>query len=128
MKNLDRLQPWSLLIMRIAAGAIVIDHGWRKLHQSGYVLFLASRHWPTWLGSVTAGFEIVVGTLLLVGLLTRWAALATALYMVVAALGGHFPIGHEMQIPAMLFALSLGLLAFGPGFLAAERARPVHVH
>lgn len=124
MKSLDRLQPWSLLIMRVAAGAIVLDHGWRKLHQPGYLLFLESHHLPAWLSTATAGFEIAVGALLILGLLTRWAALATAAYMVVAAICGHLPIGHELQIPVMLFALCIALLAFGPGLVAADRALP----
>ncbi|MGH2520796.1 MAG: DoxX family protein [Chloroflexota bacterium] len=107
--------------MRAAVGAVVIDHGWRKLHQPGYALFLEFRHLPAWLNAATSGFELVVGALLLVGLLTRWAALATTAYMLVAAVAGHLPIGHEVQIPAMLIALSLGVLVFGPGQWATDQ-------
>src|SRR6185312_8073001 len=124
MYRFDRLQPWSLLIMRVAAGAIVLNHGWLKFHQPGTMLFLEFRHLPLWLSAGAAYFEMLVGALLILGVVTRWAAAATCLYMVVATLIGHLPIGHQLQSPAALFALSLALLAYGPGELALLREKP----
>lgn len=120
MNNVNRLQPMSLLIMRVAAGAIVLDHGIRKFQFPGFAGYLQFQHMPAWLNTVAAGFEVVVGALLIVGLLTKWAAIGTALYMVVAAVLAH-PVGHLLQEPAMLFALAAGLLAFGPGMAALDR-------
>ena len=75
-------------MLRLALAGILLRTGIAKLVQPGGAreAIVAYRVFPPWsldfLGYALPGVEILLGALLLVGLVTRWAALATALLMV----------------------------------------------
>lgn len=132
-KTLDNLQPWGALALRIALGVAMIYHGYSKVvpgslhgnvaapieHYSGFV---ASMGLPRWLGYVSALTEFVGGILVLVGLLTRFAALLITINMafaIVLVTRHHGYAGSEY--PLALLVMALMILFYGPGAAALDR-------
>jgi putative oxidoreductase len=130
---LDRLQPFGALLMRLALGVILVAHGYSKIIPKGalynFAQFVTHLGLPGWLGYVAAFTEFFGGMLLILGLLTRIAALGAAIDMGVAILKVHLHgglIGHASQpgfeFPLALFVLSLMLVFTGGGLIALDRA------
>ncbi len=85
MKTLDKLQPLGLLGMRIALGAVMIVHGYPKVTGiHGVEKFFGAIGLPWWSAYLSAGAEFFGGMLIIIGLLTRPAALALLIDMIVA--------------------------------------------
>jgi putative oxidoreductase len=125
MRFLDKLQPVGLVAMRIALGAVMIVHGYPKVTGiQGVEKMLASMGIPTWMAYLTAGAEFIGGILILLGLLTRPAALAILIDMIVAIAKVHWKNGlvgqGNYQLPMSLAALSLALIFFGAGPIALD--------
>lgn len=127
----------GIAILRVITGIVFLMHGWQKVFTMGF-------------GGVTGGFthmgiplpgvtgpliaiiELVGGTALIIGLLTRLAALGLVLDMLGAMIFVHFkngffsPMGYEF--PLMLLTAALVLFIAGSGRysvdnnLAARRA------
>ncbi len=87
MRFLDRLQPLGLLVLRLVLGAIMTVHGYHKIFggMSHFVPTVAHLGLPAWMAYLSAGTEFFGGILLLVGLVTRCAALAVMIDMIVAS-------------------------------------------
>ena len=95
----DKLMPFALPLLRIGLGLILIPHGAQKLFGwfggMGYEKFVALfntlgyRPGILWL-TLVALTEFVGGFLLVIGLFTRFAALALVIFMIVAV---HFTSG-----------------------------------
>ena len=87
MRYLDRLQPVALLALRLVLGAIMIDHGYRRVFGglSHHVQVVSSLGLPGWLAYGFAAAEFFGGIALVVGLLTRLAALAILIDLAVAS-------------------------------------------
>ena len=127
MLGLDRLHPVALLVMRIVLGAIMVAHGYHKvfggLHAHAQVV--AGLGFPGWMGYLSACTEFFGGLLVLIGLLTRFAAFAIAINMAVAVLKVHLHHGLTGQggfeYPLALFAMAFALIFFGGGSLALDR-------
>lgn len=128
---LDRLQPFGALFMRLVLGAIMVAHGYSKIIPRGalynFTHYVATLGMPAWLGYVAAFTEFFGGMLLIVGLLTRVAALGVAVDMAVAIVRVHLRgglTGHHGQpgfeFPLALFAMALMIVAAGGGLLAAD--------
>src|SRR5216684_6841980 len=86
LRYLDRLQPLALLVMRLALGAVMFDHGFHKVfgglhHHAQFVSSLGLPAWTAYLSSFT---EFVGGILVLAGLFTRAAAFAICIDLCVA--------------------------------------------
>jgi putative oxidoreductase len=125
VRILDSLQPIGLLGMRIALGAVMIAHGYPKVTGIHNVeKMLAGMGIPPWMAYLTAGAEFVGGILIIVGLLTRPAALALLVDMVVAIDKVHWKNGltgeGNYQLPMTLAAISMALLFFGAGPIALD--------
>ena len=125
MRILDKLQPLGLLGMRIALGAVMIAHGYPKVTGiHGVERFFAGIGLPWWSAYLSAGAEFFGGMLIIIGLLTRPAALALLIDMVVAIDKVHWKNGligeGNYQLPMTLAALSLALLFFGAGPIAVD--------
>jgi putative oxidoreductase len=125
-KWLNGLQPFGALLMRLVLGVAVARHGYEKVVPHGalnhYTHYIASLGIPYWLGYVSAYTELVGGILLLIGLLTRFAAALVAVNMLVAFLyvGIHQGPGVYNYILS-LAALGAMLTFYGAGALALDR-------
>jgi putative oxidoreductase len=123
---LDRLQPLGLLVLRLSLGAIMIAHGYPKvfggLHH--HVEVVQSLHMPGWLGYLSAAAEFLGGILLVIGFLTRLAALFVCVNMLVAIFAVHFKNGFlgqgNYQFPLALAAIAFSLIFFGAGPIALD--------
>jgi putative oxidoreductase len=85
----DRLAFLGPTLARLTVGLVFIGTGWGKLHSLGDVTdFFASLHIPApgFNARLAASTELLCGTLVLVGLATRLAALPLGFTMVVAIL------------------------------------------
>lgn len=139
MKNLiatlTRTQSsWGPLALRLPVGIIFMAHGAQKLFGwfGGYGLE-GTGQWmasigiePGYLMALLAGSgEFFGGLALLIGLLTRPAALVTAFTMIVAILTVHISNGLFMsnngyEFGLSLLAASISLLITGAGNLSAD--------
>ena len=125
MRILDKLQPLGLVAMRIALGAVMIAHGYPKVTNiHGVEKMFGSMGIPPWMAYLTAGAEFVGGILIIAGLLTRPAALAIFIDMVVAIAKVHWKNGltgnNNYQLPMTLAAIALALIFFGGGPIALD--------
>lgn len=125
-KWLNSLQPFGALLLRLVLGAAMIFHGYDKVIPHGglnhHVHYIASLGLPYWLGYVSAFAEFAGGILLILGLLTRFAAFLVAINMLVALVTvtrHHGYAGSEYSLT--LFAIATMLLFYGAGALALDR-------
>jgi putative oxidoreductase len=125
----------AALILRVAAGAIFLPHGWSKVFgDSGPGAFAAdvaaNYGIPAFLGYLAAYAEMFGAILLIVGLLTRLDALLLAATMFVAAFIVQLPESlyevpadaiktfvalKAIELPLALFAICVAILLIGPG-------------
>ncbi len=103
-------------------------HGWQKVdggmaHFQGFLVTLGI---PGWMAYVSAYAEFLGGILLIVGLLTRFAAFAIFINMMVAVLkvtlknGLMGPEGYEFGLT--LAAMAFALIFFGGGSISLDHA------
>lgn len=132
---LNSLQPIGVLIIRLVLGIAMLYSGWPKVIPPGgfhnhntfsavdhLCHFVVSLGLPYWLGYVSAFTEFFGGILLILGLLTRFAAFLVAGNMLVAILYVNIHHGYTgSQYSVALAAIALMLLVSGPGKLALDR-------
>jgi putative oxidoreductase len=134
-KSLNNLQPWGALFLRLVLGCAMIYHGYSKVIPAGsfhggntfsaldrHSHFVVSLGLPYWLGYVSALTEFLGGILILLGLLTRFAAFLIACNMLVALVTvtrHHGYSGSEYALA--LFVIALMLLFYGAGACALDR-------
>jgi len=129
LRYLDRLQPLALFVMRLALGAIIVDHGYHKvfggLHH--HVQFVTSLGLPAWSAYLSAFTEFIGGLLVLIGLFTRIAAFAICIDLSVAILKVHLHNGlmgnGGYELPLALATLAFALIFFGGGPIAFDHIR-----
>ena len=125
---LNNFQSLGALVMRLVLGVIMVRYGYKKVIPSGalydFTHMVTRLHLPAWLGYVAAFTEFFGGMLLIVGLLTRVAALMTAIDMAVAILKIHLHGGlmgpNSFAFPLALFAIALMLVFTGCGWLGLD--------
>lgn len=128
----------ALLLVRVVLGATMIAHGVN--HWAGGGKIAGTAGWfgglglrqpvlQAWLSVLT---EIAAGALLVLGLLTSFAAAAVISVMLVAGLLAHrtngffvFKEGYEYVLVLGVVALALGVL--GPGWLSVDHAAGIDV-
>lgn len=103
-----------VLIARILLAHIFLLSGIGKLG-AGYAAtqgYMAAMGAPAALLPLVIALEIGGGLALILGFLTRWAALALAVFCIVAALMFHLNFGDRMQMIMFMknFAMAGGLL------------------
>jgi putative oxidoreductase len=129
---LDRFQSFGALAMRLTLGVIMLAHGYEKIIPRGalyaFTQEVAHLGMPPWLGYVSAFTEFFGGMLLILGLLTRLAALGCAIDMGVAVVKVHLHAGLKghanqagFEFPLALFAIALMLVFTGTGLLSLDR-------
>jgi putative oxidoreductase len=83
-------QDFLILCGRVLMGWIFLVSGWRKLMDiPAFAKTLPGRDLPAFLGYVAAPVEVLCGALLLLGLATRYAALLTLVFTLVATFSSH---------------------------------------
>jgi putative oxidoreductase len=134
-KSLNNLQPWGAFLMRIVLGVAMMYHGYSKVVPAGgfhrgnglsaldhFAHYVSSLGLPYWLGYISALTEFLGGPLMLLGLLTRFAAFMIACNMAVALImvsRHHGYSGSEYGLA--LFAIALMVLFYGAGTAAVDR-------
>jgi len=125
---LENMQPFALLVLRAVLGLVMAAYGWQKVNggMNEFKGFLVTIGIPGWMGYVSAYAELVGGLLLIAGLLTRFAAFAIFINMVVAVvkvtfkngLVGAQGYGFSLALAAMAFAL----IFYGAGSISLDSA------
>ncbi len=127
--------PFALALLRIVAGALLLQHGLSKLFGfppgvgSGMIPFDAVLNWELpkaqlWIGGV---IETVTGSLLVLGLLTRPAAFLASGMTAVAYWQFHFlksgviyPAANGGETVALFCFVFFYILFAGPGLLSVD--------
>jgi len=133
---LNKLQNPLALAARVMIALLYIPAGWGKIAGfSGTTGYIASKGlpMPQVLAAGTIAVELGAGLLLLIGLFTRWSALALAIFTLLAALFFHnyWAMPADQQIMQSInfwknIAISGGLLAivaFGAGAFSFDAKR-----
>ncbi|MBV9455377.1 MAG: DoxX family protein [Rubrobacter sp.] len=127
-----QLSGVALLVVRVIVGIIMTAHGWQKLTEIGPANFgqgLAQSGvpLPIFMGYVVTFTEFIGGILLIVGLLSRLAALFLTINLTVAILLVSIHSGLlsstsriGMELPLALIAGFLAILLAGPGRLSLD--------
>jgi putative oxidoreductase len=125
-KYLDRLQPLALLVMRLVLATIMIAHGSQKVfggmprHES----LVSSIGFPAWMAFLSAAAEFGGGILVLLGILTRFAALAITVDLAVAIVKVHAKAGLRgpggFEFPLAVVTIAFALIFFGPGPISLD--------
>lgn len=129
MRFLDRLQPFALFVLRLVLGVIMIAHGSGKVFGglSHHVQMVSGLGLPGWLAYFSAAAEFFGGILVIAGFLTRFAALAILVDMVVAIWKVHWKNGlmgdHGYQFPLAVAAIAFALIFFGAGPISFDSLR-----
>ena len=129
MSFLDRLQPLGLLVLRLTLGAIMIAHGWQKIasHLHNIMGVLGHLGIPAWMAYLVVAAEFGGGILIVVGFLTRFAAFAILIDMLVAIFKVHLHNGLTGQggfeFPLACAAIAFALIFFGAGPISIDWMR-----
>jgi putative oxidoreductase len=121
-------ERFGIALVRIVVGAVFVMHGYQKwfmLKPAGTVSMFGSMGMPPSAAYAAMTAELVCGVLLVLGLLTRLAAIPIIVVMTVAILEVHLPHGFfamnmGYEYPLTLGVAALGLLLTGSGALAVD--------
>ena len=121
MNFLNRLQPLALLVLRLALGTIMIAHGWQMIadRMQGIIGVIHHMGLPTFMAYLVVAAEFVGGILVVIGFLTRLAALAILVDMLVAIFKVHLPHGLFASNGGFEFPMACGAIAFALIFTGA---------
>lgn len=120
----------ALLLLRLAAGAAFVMHGWVKI-QHPFNWMGEHGFAPGPLQALAALSEFGGGLAWIAGLLTPLASLGVLCTMSVAvytmAIMSHAPfvakaMGPSFELPTVYFCIALVFIALGPGRLSADKA------
>jgi putative oxidoreductase len=121
LNSLNRLQPFALLVLRLVLGAIMIAHGYKKVFGGfhAHQQFVGSLGIPSWMAYLSTGTEFVGGIAIVLGLFTRFVALAFLIEMAVVIVKVHWKNGLTGQggyeFPLALAAIAFALMCYDGG-------------
>jgi len=111
---------------------MMVLHGWPKLAAGQHVWekvgtamqYLGVGYWPVFWGFMAAMSETLGGALLVVGFLTRPAALFIAFTMAVATVMTYHSTGNfnDWSHPLEIGIVALGLFVIGAGSFSVDRS------
>ncbi len=105
----------GLLLIRLAAGWVFINHGWMKLQNlSGADSFFTGLGLPPGTAMFIAAIEVIGGIMLALGVAPRLAGVVLGIEMVVAMFLVGIP-GGSYELEALLAATALGIFMIGAG-------------
>lgn len=128
----SRTAPYAAFVLRLALGSMAVAHALLKLlvfTLPGAANFFASLGLPPALAYLTFAVELVGGAMILLGVQTRWAALALLPFLLGATLahlgkGWVFSApGGGWEYPAFLAATAAALVLLGDGAWALRPSR-----
>ncbi len=114
----------SALFLRVVVGVIFLVHGWQKLEGGvgGTAGFLATLGFPApeFFAVLLIAAEVIGGALLIIGLLTHWAAKILAIVALVALVTVHLTNGFSLagggyEYILLILAATLSIMATGGG-------------
>ena len=125
-KFFEWTKSWAILPMRLAIGIIFFAHGGQKVFGwfGGHGLkatieFFQQGGIPPVLGYLAAFTELLGGLCIIIGFMTRYAALGLAIVMLVAIfhvhLKGGFFLPGGMEYCVALLGMALTLVFYGAG-------------
>lgn len=133
----QRLAPAAPVVLRLAVGLIMAAHGWQKLTAMGPATFGSGMvaelgiPAPVLVGWLITLVELIGGSLLVIGLLTRISAIAVSVVLIGAAIlvkpdfGLIAPMGAMLpgaELDLALIAGAIGVLLLGPGKPSVDHA------
>jgi putative oxidoreductase len=125
---LASFEPYTRSVMRVIVGFLIVEHGARKIFDVLPVVG-GRRNVPQMaidsLPGITGYIDLLTGSLLIVGLLTRPAAVVAAAqmlaaYFVVAAPRGPWPIRNGGGEALMHIVINVYLVVVGAGILSLD--------
>ncbi|MGD9672316.1 MAG: DoxX family protein [Candidatus Nitrosocosmicus sp.] len=123
---LQKVSTFAPLPIRIMAGVAFIFHGLPKFENlQGTQGFFASVGIPAELAMIIGLLEVIGGTLLIVGLVTRITSILFIIEMICAVLivklGNGLMGQGGYEVDLLLMSISISLLLSGPGRVSIER-------
>jgi len=129
MQSLEKLKPLTLLLLRLALGAIFIYHGYPKLfgHTREAMHNFTQMGFPGYFAYISGLIEFFGGCMLVAGLFTRVAGVLLTIEMAVGIWrAGHLAADPMMvrnyETPLALAVSALALATFGAGVVSLDEA------
>jgi putative oxidoreductase len=128
-KSTSRLDWLPLLLLRLCLAAVFIPSGWGKLHDLAKVTAFFTElgiPWPHLNAAVVAVSELGCGALLLIGALSRLAAIPLVVSMTIAIVtarrGDIHGFADLFALDELIYmALAVAILVLGPGAVSMDR-------
>ena len=112
--------------MRLTLATIMIAHGSQKVFggMPRFQSIVSCIGFPAWMAYLSAAAEFGGGILVLVGVLTRFAALAITIDLVVAIVKVHAKAGLRgpggFEFPLAVVSIAFALIFFGAGPISVD--------
>jgi putative oxidoreductase len=126
MQFFEKLKPLGLLVLRLAIGASFIFHGYPKLNDPArWLKAFPGMGCPSYFAYISGILEVFGGGLLILGLLTRAAALLLAIEMALVLIRTRLPaVGiyafGQYEVALILGAAALALATTGAGMISLD--------
>jgi len=110
----------AILFLRIAVSIVFISAGWQKIqNMDGVIAFFTSFGFASFFAYIVAYTELIGGTMILLGIFSRFFSILLALVMLIATLKIHLMNGFlgvgGYEYTLVLFFILLSLSFMGDG-------------